>query len=135
VTDEDARAFITKCLENSRPDADELLEDPFLSSKKSAPEGSLPQPQPQPELDSSLNVSSKSLHDVITATKDRRSTDDVEEAASSNGSGAVAVGKLRGEDYIFEFAGKVGKCLTILLKDHGSISSLHLTIFKPCLMF
>jgi WNK lysine deficient protein kinase len=107
VADEDARAFITKCLENSRPDADELLEDPFLSSKKSAPEGSLPQPQPQPELDSSLNVSSKSLHDVITATKDRRSTDDVEEAASSNGSGAVAVGKLRGEDYIFEFAGKV----------------------------
>ncbi len=104
VNDDEARAFITKCLEPTRPDAVTLLEDPFLSSRpfpNSAQDG-LPQGQDV------LHTSSKDLADAIVVAKERRSQDEVgEEPESESTDRSVAVGKLKGEDYVFEFAGKV----------------------------
>ena len=112
VGDEEARAFITKCLDPSRPDAEELLEDAFLSAKKAAPGGE--STGGGGDMAASLNASSKNLQDAIAAvTKERRSADEINEGAT--GSGSVAVGKLTGEDYAFEFSGKVsgqgGSCV------------------------
>jgi WNK lysine deficient protein kinase len=102
IQDEDARAFITKCLDPSRPDAEELLEDSFLCAKKTVP-GEGGQGGNDLMMGPSLGASSKNLQDAIDAVKsDRKSADDIEEASDS-----VAVGRLRGEDYEFEFAGKV----------------------------
>ena len=59
------------------------------------------------DMMASLNASSKNLQDAIAAvTKERRSADDIEEGG---GSGSVSVGKLTGEDYMFDFSGKVNR--------------------------
>ena len=110
VEDDEARAFITKCLQPERPSAEELLEDSFLSIKKTAPvEGA--QGQGGGDVTASLSTSSKNLHDTIASSNDRRTVEDLEAEA-----GSVAVGKLRGEDYSFEFAGKVRSLGLIILR-------------------
>lgn len=97
VQDEDCRAFVARCIAPpaQRPSATELLESPFLSVKKVTTPGDA-------DLNASLNASSRSLHDTL----DKRRTEDA--SASEQDTGApIAVGKLRGEDYNFEFHGKV----------------------------
>ena len=95
VTDEEARVFVSKCLgpTSTRPSALDLLEDSFLSVKKVTAPGDNP-------VD--LNASSKSLHEAIEKRKTDESAD-VDPAAGA----PITVGKLRGEDYQFEFHGKV----------------------------
>lgn len=102
IPDEDARAFITKCLEPSRPDAEELLEDTFLSAKKALPGEGGQGGTGDHMIGASLSTSSKNLQDAIDSVKDRTSVEDIEES-----SGSVTVGRLRGEDYEFDFAGTV----------------------------
>eukprot|EP00878_Enallax_costatus_P002563 GHUV01002745.1.p1 GENE.GHUV01002745.1~~GHUV01002745.1.p1 ORF type:complete len:420 (+),score=112.99 GHUV01002745.1:443-1702(+) len=82
VHDDEAYRFIANCVGDpqQRHTASQLLEDPFLQVKKTPP----------PDPGTSGNPS---------------------EAASDNaadgGEGKIAIGKLRGEDYNFEFQGKV----------------------------
>ena len=55
----------------------------------------------------------QTLQEAIAAATqaDKRSAEDASVAAGDEiGSGPIAVGKLRGEDYIFEFHGKVRDC-------------------------
>lgn len=114
VQDEEARTFIIKCLSEPRPTADALLEDPFLmvvrpgagmtGGDPGMASMSRPQDPGMMSLTQSLNASSKSLHDVLLATQDKRKS---EEPSADESGAPIAVGKLRGEDYIFEFAGKV----------------------------
>lgn len=85
VLDDDSKQFITHCVGpiEQRPTADELLEDSFLLVKKAplaGPDNGTSQQLPQPEP-------------LPTG-------EDGEE-------GHIAIGKLRGEDYNFEFHGKV----------------------------
>lgn len=108
LQDEDAKAFVCKCLAPAelRPSAVELLEDPFLVMKKD--------PEAQNALNESMQRSmmQQSLHEAIAGVahdKQHRisASEDVMSNGDEIGSGPIAVGKLRGEDYIFEFAGKV----------------------------
>uniref|UniRef100_A0A7R9V354 non-specific serine/threonine protein kinase n=1 Tax=Chlamydomonas euryale TaxID=1486919 RepID=A0A7R9V354_9CHLO len=129
VDDEDARTFISKCLQvqvSQRPTADELLVDTFLSvPRKTTMNGAEGITNSQSDLTStlgtlsmsnmvcaSLNASSKSLHEVGGASANlSRQTDAMPESHNSmeraSGGAPIAVGKLRGEDYEFEFAGQV----------------------------
>lgn len=114
VQDEEARAFIAKCLSDPAPTAEELLEDPFLAVARpgAVPGGagdpgmaslSRTQDPGMASLTASLTASSKSLHEVLLASGDKRKMD---EPVPEEPGAPIAVGKLRGEDYIFEFAGK-----------------------------
>uniref|UniRef100_A0A7S0RFX1 non-specific serine/threonine protein kinase n=1 Tax=Chlamydomonas leiostraca TaxID=1034604 RepID=A0A7S0RFX1_9CHLO len=98
VQDDESRQFVAKCLSpvEQRPTAMELLEDPFLSVKK------VTAPGDNPDMNASLNASTKSLHDAM----DKRKTED-SATDPQDGGAPIAVGKLRGEDYNFEFHGKV----------------------------
>lgn len=95
--EEESRAFIQKCFSmEGRPTAVELLEDSFLTiNKKVAAAGD------NPDLNASLNASSKSLREE----GEKRKTDDASEQPQEKEN--IAVGKLRGEDYNFEFEGRV----------------------------
>ena len=115
LLDDEARQFVAKCLADTRPSAQQLIEDPFLTVKKAAPAVDGGQGGGQGNVSSGGQggsnggsrfdhsaSSSKSLHGVMAHEK--RKT----EEGSEDPSGApIAVGKLRGEDYNFEFAGKV----------------------------
>mmetsp|Transcript_18095 Transcript_18095/g.31006 ORF Transcript_18095/g.31006 Transcript_18095/m.31006 type:complete len:475 (+) Transcript_18095:223-1647(+) len=101
VQDEECKQFICKCIAapGQRPTAEELLEQAFLSApvvKKPIAGLDLG------DMNSSLNGSSKNLHDTL----EKRKTEDQNGVDSQDGPMA-AVGKLRGEDYNFEFHGKV----------------------------
>lgn len=87
VQDPEARGFIQRCLEppDVRPNAVELLEDPFLTLKK---------PAPATEL-------------VIDAPGSLEQTSSHPQQNAAVAPSSVTVGKLRGEDYNFEFHGKV----------------------------
>lgn len=90
VQDEEARNFIAKCLETDVckcPTAVELLEDPFLTVKKAPPL--------EPKIDESGVLE-------LTLNREKRITADADDV-----NGPISVGKLRGEDYNFEFHGKV----------------------------
>lgn len=109
LADEEARDFVSKCLSSdSRPNASELLDDPFLTIKKE-PAGAGPG-----SLNESMQRSNmqQTLQEAIAAATQADKRAGVDDAASvpggdEIGSGPIAVGKLRGEDYIFEFHGKV----------------------------
>jgi len=81
VQDGDAARFISSCLADweNRPGAAQLLEDPFLQVKKTPPADSSKEGQPPENID----------------------------ADDRDAEGSIAIGKLRGEDYNFEFHGKV----------------------------
>mmetsp|Transcript_6364 Transcript_6364/g.14117 ORF Transcript_6364/g.14117 Transcript_6364/m.14117 type:complete len:417 (-) Transcript_6364:790-2040(-) len=100
VSDEEARAFVAKCLTPARPTAEELLDAPFLAVKKAPAPGD--GPGSQQDLNASF-AAPKHGHDPMS--QEKRKTDDSSEDHSSGA--PIAVGKLRGEDYIFEFHGKV----------------------------
>jgi WNK lysine deficient protein kinase len=108
LADEEARVFVSKCLSSeSRPNATELLEDPFLSIKKEPASGTA-------SLNESMQRSmmQQTLQEAIAAATqaDKRAGPDDSASVPAGdeiGSGPIAVGKLRGEDYIFEFHGKV----------------------------
>eukprot|EP00775_Hariotina_reticulata_P010225 gene10225-10385_t len=82
VTDEEAARFIANCVGDSQQwhTAGQLLEDPFLQVKKTPP----PEPSSNPN-----------------------SAEQPAEEGGDSGEGKIAIGKLRGEDYNFEFQGKV----------------------------
>ncbi|KAJ9506331.1 hypothetical protein QJQ45_005046 [Haematococcus lacustris] len=90
VQDEECRQFVSKCVspQQTRPSAVALLEDPFLSVKKVTAQGDS-DPKPGPGPGSGL----------------RRSKED--RPTPPDAGAPIAVGKLRGEDYNFEFHGMV----------------------------
>jgi WNK lysine deficient protein kinase len=124
VQDEEARAFVSKCLGDPRPGAEELLDDPFLSTARkvtapdqlaSASTSNLAAGDNMMGASMVSFASTKSLMDVMHAANqesgrsshmmnsgenDARESDEPPPAP-------LTVGKLRGEDYMFEFAGKV----------------------------
>lgn len=129
VADEEARAFIAKCLGpmDQRPTAAELLQDPFFAVRRDA--------KPAPGgIESELNASTKSLSGLplegsgVGAGSDKRRTDDAlagtgvepEVAGEAN----IAVGRLKGEDYEFVFSAK-----TVDGKLHFQLTMLGVT--KP----
>eukprot|EP00879_Flechtneria_rotunda_P000685 GHRR01000802.1.p1 GENE.GHRR01000802.1~~GHRR01000802.1.p1 ORF type:complete len:419 (+),score=136.04 GHRR01000802.1:1609-2865(+) len=81
VTDGEAARFIANCVGDpqQRHTASQLLEDPFLQVKKTPP----------PEPNSAAGPSEPAAEE------------------GPEGEGKIAIGKLRGEDYNFEFQGKV----------------------------
>jgi WNK lysine deficient protein kinase len=88
IPDEEAQAFVAKCLgeEPQRPSAEQLLEDVFLLPKR-------PAPPPEPKQDDAgMSEEGQGM------SRDKRRTD---EADGDNQ--PIAIGKLRGEDYLFEF--------------------------------
>mmetsp|Transcript_6760 Transcript_6760/g.18124 ORF Transcript_6760/g.18124 Transcript_6760/m.18124 type:complete len:443 (-) Transcript_6760:1802-3130(-) len=101
VPDEDSRVFVQKCVApvEQRPSAVQLLEDPFLSTKKSSPTTG--------EGDALLagSGSSKGLAEGLMMEK--RKPEESRNDPQSESGAPIAVGKLRGEDYNFEFHGKV----------------------------
>eukprot|EP00798_Chlamydomonas_sp_ICE-L_P011800 gene11800-16077_t len=114
VPDEDSRTFIAKCLCPERPSASRLIEDEYLSLKK--PTSSQVDFQKFSRKTSEVGfeekgsghgrqfdllVSNRSLHDAIAHEK-RLAEEGVDDSTAP-----IAVGKLRGEDYNFEFAGKL----------------------------
>jgi serine/threonine protein kinase len=150
VEDEEARAFVGKCLAEppclggSRPTAEELLADPFLSvPRKVTMNGEAGGGSSNANMGSStdlgatlgstlntlsksalaaplLHASSRSLQDVMAnggmngmgTASTTRAADDLPDGDPSSGLEAsadapIAVGKLRGEDYEFEFGGQV----------------------------
>lgn len=111
LADEEAKVFVSKCLSSeSRPDASELLEDPFLVIKKEQAKSGTE------SLNESMQRSTmqQTLQEAIAAATqaDKRSAADEASVSAGDeiGSGPIAVGKLRGEDYVFEFHGKVRSC-------------------------
>eukprot|EP00798_Chlamydomonas_sp_ICE-L_P025757 gene25757-11421_t len=113
VTDLDSKLFISKCLSPDRPTAAQLSEDAYFSLKKTIPQSSSDQGLSGSsggkegggatgERHSHLVVSSRSLNEAVAHEK--RMT---EEGMGDDSGAPIAVGKLRGEDYNFEFAGKV----------------------------
>lgn len=104
IPDEEAQAFVAKCLgaPEARPTAEELLEDPFLQAKRPPPP--VEKPAGSDEADSSM------------PSQGPRRTDDADDGAQP-----IAIGKLRGEDYLFEFQGKVkeGKMHFRLVMTHA----------------
>lgn len=109
VQDEDARTFIAKCLgpPGERPSAMDLLDDPFLSLRK-AP------------TSADTKAEESIASDVANLKLEKRRTDD-----NDDGSAPISIGKLRGEDYNFEFHGKVkdGKMHFRLVMQQESDSS------------
>lgn len=103
VQDDEARNFISLCLTDPRPTASELLQQPWLQMLRKVTTtgegaGGVPAATPDPShtLDGVLGMSSRPGQEAGGEMGD-----------SGTGSGPIAVGKLRGEDYLFEFAGKV----------------------------
>ncbi|GLI62011.1 hypothetical protein VaNZ11_004586 [Volvox africanus] len=128
VPDEEARAFIGKCLgpSDQRPTAEQLLADPFFAVRKDTGKFS--------GLESEFNSSTKSLsalpleQDSVQGQKPRR-TDDALGAPGMEpevgaGEASIAVGRLKGEDYEFVFSAK-----TVDGKLHFQLTMLGVT--KP----
>jgi WNK lysine deficient protein kinase len=102
IPDEEAQAFVAKCLgdEAQRPSAEQLLEDPFLQPKRPPPPA-----EPKPDESGLAEQEGGAL-----AGRDKRRTDEAE-----GDNQPIAIGKLRGEDYLFEFqvgrrAGAAARC-------------------------
>ncbi len=100
VQDEEARAFIAKCLgpADQRPTAAQLLADPFFAVRKD------PKLTDNPEH----NASAKHLAGLPGegGGGERRPTGDVDSDVGG-GEANIAVGRLKGEDYEFVFSAKV----------------------------
>ncbi|GBF94812.1 hypothetical protein Rsub_07984 [Raphidocelis subcapitata] len=88
VTDDEARAFIAQCVGPlaTRPTAEQLLDDTFLQLKKA--------PLPPPPAEGGGAASAPAPEPLPSGDE-------------GEGEGHIAIGKLRGEDYNFEFHGKV----------------------------
>ncbi|KXZ51049.1 hypothetical protein GPECTOR_14g36 [Gonium pectorale] len=113
VPDDEARAFIAKCLGPSeqRPTAEQLLADPFFTVRK------------EPNKlggggDGELNASGKNLAalplDQGGAAGEKRRADDAlggpgAEPEVGSGEASIAVGRLKGEDYEFVFSAKTAE--------------------------
>lgn len=118
VTDDEARSFISKCLgpAEERPNAEHMLNDPFLALKK-------PTPSPQPPMHqgsgldgvgadaSGMGMSVSSSQPDLLAGKQQGEQGTLSGQANgpsgTPGGGSdtsIAVGKLKGEDYEFEFS-------------------------------
>uniref|UniRef100_A0A7R9YT53 non-specific serine/threonine protein kinase n=1 Tax=Chlamydomonas euryale TaxID=1486919 RepID=A0A7R9YT53_9CHLO len=130
VQDEEAKALVVKCLERSasqRPNADELLDDPFFRSVRKLTNTTggdasiMGSGSSQPELmhgsmTAAGTSTSKSMADIMAAAKEVRASmeedtghgsDSVHASVPVDEAAPITVGKLRGEDYEFEFGGKV----------------------------
>lgn len=92
VNDSEARTFVAKCLgpPDAAPSALQLLEDPFLSIKKPPP------PEPKQE----------DQHEDMSLQLEKRKNEEADGDRDAD-RGTLSVGTLRGEDYNFEFTGKV----------------------------
>lgn len=135
VTEEGATEFIRQCLGpiDIRPSAEQLLEDPFLPAKKpvNSDKGRDGAEQDYNALNNPTGKTSgggngggggsggnagSGLNSSMTGGREKRqSTDENDPDDGGPGGGGergssqepIAVGKLRGEDYLFEFHGKV----------------------------
>eukprot|EP00798_Chlamydomonas_sp_ICE-L_P006588 gene6588-3241_t len=109
IADLESITFLSKCLSPERPTAAELSEDVYFTTKKtvappdngSAPSGASEGGSTGGGRQFDFLLSSRSLNEAIA--NEKRMTDE----GIDDSSAPIAVGKLRGEDYNFEFAGKV----------------------------
>ncbi|KAK9819614.1 hypothetical protein WJX72_000313 [[Myrmecia] bisecta] len=97
VQDEAARSFIHRCLgpAESRPSARELLEDPFFARRPTRSDSHKKAASSEPELERGAPDQS--------ARASRTSVDSDADA----GGVSCTVGTVRGEDYNFQFSGKI----------------------------
>ncbi|PNW83006.1 hypothetical protein CHLRE_06g302800v5 [Chlamydomonas reinhardtii] len=104
VVDEEARTFIAKCLgpPEQRPTAEQLLADPFFAVRKEK------QLTDNPEHSASAKSLPGLPMDGERGGGERRPTGDVE-AEVGAGEAAIAVGRLKGEDYEFVFSAKTAE--------------------------
>ncbi|CAL8465728.1 g5264 [Coccomyxa elongata] len=99
VQDSDARGFIHRCLDpaGARPTAMELLEDPFFAKPKlPPPEVGVRRPSGLPQLEPEAPPHGGPNHHQQQ-----------DGGASSGSEEACEVGTVRGEDYDFQFSGRV----------------------------
>lgn len=110
VADEDARVFISKCLgpASERPSAGQLLDDPFLLSKKTPTalatgEARSTGDHGEPSVRDGGASARGGVYDTEAVIRDRSGALDPE--AGGDGATEIKVGLCRGEDYSFEFSG------------------------------
>ncbi|GLC36978.1 hypothetical protein PLESTB_000172100 [Pleodorina starrii] len=124
VPDEEARAFIGKCLGplDQRPTAEQLLADPFFNVRKDAIA------RPASTVDVDAAASAMPLEPgAVQGSAPRRSDDPLAGSGVKEevGTGeSIAVGRLKGEDYEFVFSAK-----TVDGKLHFQLTMLGVT--KP----